>query len=565
MRTPAQNGPRVGGARWVMLSLPVVVLAAATALVYVSDDGGAEFDRDADLCLSSGEVSASAAFLVDLTKPVDSDHHALPRELLSNVIGDLEQDAELRVFLLNDSADAPRTELGRLCKPFSSEDLNVASKDYGSAEMRGCDELPAQITPEVRELAMRFCTLQDDLEGVLALAMRSVAGRTQVESSYLVEALEDLRIEMAEVAVPRTLYVFSDMMQHAAWFSHLDLPWQQWSYGELARLREEQGWPSASSDQGAMGVELFYVPRIGSTDQPRIHRVHQRFWREYFANAPVTFHDQAPMREYGATDLTDISSAADLALDARRAAEDLLSQVRLEQERLQEERERLAEQEALHQEQQAERSRWEELMERRAELAQQVSEMQRGALDAEVPAQTAATEPPERVPVEQPGGRRVRQAPWKRADPVTGPQSLPSEVAGAAELAAADIADSLALEPPAEDVTESLARAVAADVACELELTAATADLVPAYPRGGRTNFGEASIAIRYVVNERGETVDAAVQAIIEQSSVQRERYLRLFVDAATDVVRQWRFEVTGANACAFPLERATTFEFAYW
>ncbi len=508
-----------------MLSLPVVVLAA-TALVYVSDDGGAEFDRDADLCLSSGEVSASAAFLVDLTKPVDSDHHALPRELLSNVIGDLEQDAELRVFLLNDSADAPRMELGRLCKPFSSEDLNVASKDYGSAEMRGCDELPAQITPEVRELAMRFCTLQDDLEGVLALAMRSVAGRTQVESSYLVEALEDLWIEMAEVAVPRTLYVFSDMMQHAAWFSHLDLPWQQWSYGELARLREEQGWPSASPDQGAMGVELFYVPRIGSTDQPRIHRAHQRFWREYFANAPVTFHDQAPMREYGATDLMGIPSAADLAADARRAAEDLLSQVRLEQERLQEERERLAEQEALHQEQQAERSRREELMERRAaELAQQ------------------------------------------------------GERESGAESAAADIADSLALEPPAEDVaeplalgpsaehvTESLARAPSLpDVACELELTAATADLVPAYPRGGRTNFGEALIAIRYVVNERGETVDAAVQAIIEQSSVQRERYLRLFVDAATDVVRQWRFEVTGANACAFPLERATTFEFAYW
>ena len=99
---------------------------------------------------------------------------------------------------------------------------------------------------------------------------------------------------------------------------------------------------------------------------------------------------------------------------------------------------------------------------------------------------------------------------------------------------------------------------------CDLTLTPAAAGLTPAYPRGGRTNFGEASVAIRYVVDEQGETVDNEVQVIAQESSAQRERYLRLFVESATAVVRQWTFDTAGADACTFPVTRATTFEFTY-
>ena len=338
MKTPHTRTP-MGGKRWLVLSLPVAVLAAAaTAWVYFGDDGGEAPALDADLCPEEARVSGRSAFLVDVTKPVDGDGGALARELLGEVLAGLGRGEELRVYLLNGSADAPRTELGRLCKPFADADLGAATKDYGAAAARGCDELPAQLTPEVRELATRFCALGAGLGERLGRAASEASLRTEAGRSHLLEALEDLRIEMAEHAAPRTLYVLSDMKQHASWFSHLDLPWQRWSHAELLRLREAQGWPPSPSASG-LRAELFYLPRVGSTDQPRIRQAHRRFWQEYFAGASVAFREQSPMAGYGAPALMGVPTAEEVAASAMREAEAMLSEVRREQERINEERE----------------------------------------------------------------------------------------------------------------------------------------------------------------------------------------------------------------------------------
>ncbi len=522
--TPPRARAPVSGKTWVILALPVVLLAAAIAWLYSNDDAAVELALDEHLCPIGGEASASKAFLVDLTKPIDSG--SLPPALLKRVVGELERGDELRLYLVNSAEDTPRTEFGRLCKPFGDADLDVMSKDYGGGAMHGCEDIPAQLTPRVRELARRFCALQAEMETRLARAAEDAAARIATDGSPLVEALTDLLVEMAERAAPQTLYMFSDMMQRAPWFSHLEVPWQQWHHGALVYL--VQPWVQVPST-GAMRVELFYVPRIGSTDQPRIRREHQRFWQEYFGDVPVRYHDQAPMSGYDATALMDDLRVAELAAGAWRDAEDLLSQMQQERRRLEAARERLVQ--ALDRVEQVQP----------ASREGREGKAQRGELAAD------AAE----LPVAQPAPRASEV---QRGSPVTsdGADGAGGDVGGATSrrTAAAGPAETPAPPPVGGP--------------CELSPTPASAGLAPAYPQRGRTDLGTASVAIRYVVDDEGETPDDEVRPIAERSSAAIERHLDLFVESAVAAVQQWSFEIAGADACVFPVEQATTFEFSY-
>ena len=122
---------------------------------------------------------------------------------------------------------------------------------------------------------------------------------------------------------------------------------------------------------------------------------------------------------------------------------------------------------------------------------------------------------------------------------------------------------------PAEQI------ALATDQSAETELAPCEAILQPRfradaatdiYPGGRRMNYGSASIAVRYTVDETGATVDDEVAVVLQESSVQRPRSFDLFADAAMEVVRNWVFEFDGEDegACSRRHERYIRFEFQY-
>ena len=123
---------------------------------------------------------------------------------------------------------------------------------------------------------------------------------TPIANSYLIEALEDTAIELSEGSGPRTIYVLSDMMQHATWYSHLDLEWTEWDFADFASARAAQAARMGRSPSVSdVAVRVYYLPRVDLTDHPRPKRAHQEFWRAYFAGSQLTFEEQPscpPMR-----------------------------------------------------------------------------------------------------------------------------------------------------------------------------------------------------------------------------------------------------------------------------
>ena len=331
--TDARLSIRVQSPLRVLLP-PLLAVLAMVALFFLNTDPASEdIPRDDDLCpIDRDAITSSAVFLFDFAKPLDTAHGRLPGNLLHDMTLDLGRNTELQVFTLADSAGAPRALLTRLCKPYDNADLQVNTARGQRSVDPDCGKLPAKLADNLRQSATAFCGALDALQSELnALADRAWPDDRSVANAYLVEALEDIGLELAERPGPHRLYVFSDMMQHASWYSHLDLKWMDWNYDEFAKLLASRNWLFRQRDASAgMDVEIFYVPRSGTTSQPLAKEFHQQFWRDYFSDSEIAFHDQAAMRPYEAEPLMNVLSEAEMAARERAAIEQLL--LELEQE-----------------------------------------------------------------------------------------------------------------------------------------------------------------------------------------------------------------------------------------
>ena len=530
----------------VLLPTLVVVITLVGAVLLFSRPAGPEQRRDAQLCPVNEEDlrGGTAVFLFDFRKPLGSGGDSAPGTLLRDAIHGLGENTEIVVYALSDVERTPRVRVGRLCKPYDNAALQPdMAKDQRTAE-RDCDDLPAQLTPELREAATRFCGQRDLLVGrVDALASEAPRAGEEVPDSYLVEAIEDIALDLRQRPGPHVLHLFSDMMQHAPWYSHLDQEWTRWNYDGFAEALEAQNWfVDRESEPAGLRVEVFYLPRAGLTDQPRAQSLHQDFWRRYFAGGDVTFHQRAPVAAYAARRVTNVPTEAERVAQERAEAERLLQQVREQQDALRREQLALEEQAAEQRRLEAEQRRAEE---------EQARERERRRVAAERQRQEAA--------------ERARLAEETPGEPVE--QELPVAPEPSDETAAPDEPPEPALEVAATDPPDPAPEPEAAGPRfCALTLAAGAEGSSPAYPRGGRMNFGPAVITVRYEVDEQGATVDDQVTMVPEQSRADRERYLDLFAEVAVETVRAWTFTPADPadRSCVRRQVRTTSFQFTY-
>lgn len=385
--------------RILAVALPMLV-ALGVAFVVLNGEDAAKPDAlvDEDLCaVGGGGLAASATLLLDLRKPLPGGFQ--PSVLLRRLSRDLAAGTELRAFALTGTPGSPRRFLARLCKPYEDSELSIESAKDQRQEQRDCDDLPAQLPPHLRTLAEGFCVRRAALANRMAGLARS-ASPPPVANAYLIEAIEEAKQEFRERPRPWSLYLFSDMLQHASWYSHLDLDWTEWRFADFQGLRTARATPLPSAAVDAvLNVKVFYAPRQGLTDAPRAKRAHQAFWRAYFGAADLVFEEQPPQPAYAALPLMDA-----LAQREREETERLLAQLAERRAALEGQRQqglaaqqeraaRTAELNRLEQEIQAARTRQQQAQEaqtaqapRTAQEAQDVQEAgERGILVEEEP------------------------------------------------------------------------------------------------------------------------------------------------------------------------------------
>ena len=86
-------------------------------------------DAAPEIACAEGEAERRAVYVVDLRKPLPADHAQRPGELLERVSNDVDAGTEIAVYALSRYAEAPRTLLGRLCKPHDNSDLMLATRE----------------------------------------------------------------------------------------------------------------------------------------------------------------------------------------------------------------------------------------------------------------------------------------------------------------------------------------------------------------------------------------------------------------------------------------------------
>ena len=286
------------------------------------------------MAICGGEDHGEAVFLLDLQKPLAAEHASLPGRLLRDVTLELSANTELAVYALADYAEAPRMLLGRLCKPYDNEQLMVDAAKDESAELRDCDNPPAQIGPSVRDSARQFCEERSALVGRIDL-LAGQARNATVGSAHLIEAIEETGRDFQRRPGPKSLYLFSDMMQHAKWFSHIETGPNRWDAESFAELRASHTAQPGGAGYGA-DVTIFYLTHEELATNPQQRLAHQAFWRSYFGEAPVAFNEQAPVLGYRVEPLMNVATEAELLAQERerlRYARIALDRMRAELER----------------------------------------------------------------------------------------------------------------------------------------------------------------------------------------------------------------------------------------
>ena len=575
-----------GRARFLILMVPIlIVLASAGAFLYLDRPSGSGdvVSRDSDLCPLDQSVGGDVVtMLFDFTKPLDGEREKSPGQLMRDLTLGLDRDAELRVYFLASSASAPRVLLKRLCKPYDNDDLQVEEAKDRSATVRDCNDLPAQLANGLRRSATRFCAAREALQLRLdALATKVWPEDRIVTNAYLVEAIEDIKTEISERQGRHQLHVFSDMMQHSNWYSHLDLEWVDWGFDKFAEsfdARKRLFKPNqAFSD---LGIDIYYLPRSGTTDQPRVKEIHWQFWREYFGSASLAFHEQPAISNYPSKPLMNLLTDAEVAAQERAQTEQLMLELASEQQALEQKQRELE----VQRQQQAEAERQRESERQRQALVERQPEAERQTqLDSDQQLETVQNplaESDQRIldGLQVETGQDAEKTPSPQVDGDDQLKSEPILVVETEEASAkqSTLTNGEQQSTSVRDATESSAtgRAQLVDSQtaqldaplCPLVLSSSVEEMRPVYPNRNGADYGDAVITVRYVIDEHGETEDDNTTVVEEQSNADRSRYFNTFARAALRHVRNWKFSFDEANdqSCTKRRTTETAFRFRF-
>ena len=598
LNVPPTHGSRrrQPGARrpiYVALALAGFLTVALGISFLIGPESGPELDED--LCSREpGAQPGRTVLLLDLTKPLGANTH-ITADVLHRVTVEMDAHAELQVFALGPDPIAPRVSVGRVCKPYANSQLVVETAKDRPSTTPDCTDLPAQLAPTVRDRAARFCVRRKALAQRIA-SMASDREEGAAPAAYLIEAIDDTRLELAGVAEPPSFYVFSDLVQHAAWYSHAERGPDRWDYGDFQRVRQRQTGLVGTSPppDPDLAVTIFFVPRRGVTEHPRVALALERFWRNYFADVgSVTFERQPvqigyDVRPLGSVPVDDgIDNPGKVPPPGGEPAESLVA-APAEETPVAEPRPP-AEAAPAHDgevepdstpavadtgavepppplDNRADASVPEGVGEGIPERsAETVDESDIGIADASAQPEVGLAT----VPAPSPAVGADAETVEAGNDPQPGavgnepPIEIPTE-----QLTGPDRPPSAALGTDADQIDFATAGPPVDAPPCTVRLRQEfeVDDLYPRRPYSRRkANYGSAEIFFAYTIDEDGETVDDEVSFLPEQSSADIARHMPVFTKAAEEAIRAWQFDFdVEQGGCEKRQQRTIRFHFQY-
>lgn len=318
-----------------------LVLAAAIGLggyVVLSMRTG---DALPDTGLCDRETAGLAVLLFDFTKPLrgEGPPGPMPGAILRESALALPAGTELRIYTLSGQPAGPLAEEGRLCKPSGAAQGDADRLDCAALSDRNAD-------------GSTFCARLDAMQRRVDEFADAVP-ELPVPRAHLIEAIEDVRLMFAgrPGTGHRSFHILSDMIQHAAWYSHV-APDGSLRLGPFDDLQARQH-PIGDAPRHTYGfaAEVIYVPRRGWTEPTDRRKAHQRLWRQYFASAgmAVVFRDTAAMPRYPlappadrVTSLTPLLRQRELLRREQEQSERILTQVEAQSAELEQARRRAA-------------------------------------------------------------------------------------------------------------------------------------------------------------------------------------------------------------------------------
>ncbi|MXY56755.1 MAG: hypothetical protein F4029_07215 [Gammaproteobacteria bacterium] len=281
---------------WMLLATAVVFGAYA---LYPTGDAYPVSRTEPCIGTTAGGL---AVVLYDFRKPRRRPLSSMPGAILRETAATTPPGTELRAYTLTTQTAMPLSVVGRTCKPLQPAG-GSPTIDCAATDMRRQGEDTA-----VDAFCAGLGTMQRRVED-----LARQAPELPVANAPLIEAIEEIRLVFAARSDtgPHSFHVFSDMIQHSAWYSHIATDAGDWSFTAFEESRDARApvFTQASPAAPAVATEIFYLPRRGVTEPRAARDAHQRFWQQYFDSVgmPVVFRDQPTAPRFAASILEDSS------------------------------------------------------------------------------------------------------------------------------------------------------------------------------------------------------------------------------------------------------------------
>ncbi len=262
------------------------------------------------LCPLNESFVASQTYIhIDLSEPLTKDQ----RDGLKDLIGvatnaDIKPRALISISNMQAKAQAPRSRGQKFCMP----DIKNIGKAGKRIKREDCDAIAKgtfawdKVKPpvaknnraQITNACKTYVKLQDKIKKYIANYEKN---NPEQRRSFIVSSIEHVWYaaeEAQERKIPVRLIMFSDMLQHAKWFSQYRTKRSDWTVENLNELRAgEKAVNQLGGDAPQIKFDDVLICYLSSTDRHvqmddfRNEKAHKKMWEDYFNDRTKRFTD----------------------------------------------------------------------------------------------------------------------------------------------------------------------------------------------------------------------------------------------------------------------------------